>query len=174
MRRQTGAAHTDLADVLADQGRYAEAQAEYETALEIVKARRWKRVAVVSGQLGTLALRQGDLAEARRRYREALECFRAMGEEQTEAIVWHQLGRVAQGRGSGTRPSAATGRAWPSRSASATRRGGHDLQPTGHRGEGRRRPAQAERWYRRAIELDEEIGNASGLAIVTATSPTCC
>ena len=42
--------------------------------------------------------------------------------------------------------------------------GGHDLQPTGHRGGAAGRPAQAERWYRREIELDEEIGNPKEVA----------
>ncbi len=56
------------------------------------------RLAVIQGQLGTLALMQDDLAEARRRYREALDRFRAMGKEQSEAIATKQLGMVEQER----------------------------------------------------------------------------
>lgn len=92
---QTGVAHTDLADVLMLQGRYPEARAQYEAALKIAQALDDERgVAAVSGQLGTLALREGDFAEAERQYRDALARFRALGEPRAEAIGWHQLGMV--------------------------------------------------------------------------------
>ncbi len=51
---------------------------------------------VVEGQLGTLALVQGDLGEAVERYQAALQTFQQLGEPAAEATVWHQLGRAYQ------------------------------------------------------------------------------
>ncbi|MBE2236127.1 MAG: tetratricopeptide repeat protein, partial [Anaerolinea sp.] len=96
VKRQAGAAHADLADVLADLGRYAEARAEYAASIEAGKAIGDARmVAVGNGQLGTLALRQRDYGEARRRHRDALAAFQRLDEPGHEAIAWHQLGMVA-------------------------------------------------------------------------------
>lgn len=98
VRHQIAALHTDFANVLTDMGQYVAAKQEYEAALVIERELSDQRgEATDLGQLGTLALAQGDLKEARARYTEALQTFRAMGEQQTEAIVWHQLGRVAEG-----------------------------------------------------------------------------
>jgi len=97
VRRQTGAAQTDLADVLCDQGRYTEAKAAYQAGLEIMKELGDTRgVAVSKGQLGTLSYRQGELAEAAERYKEALALFQSLNEPASEAVGWHQLGRVYQ------------------------------------------------------------------------------
>lgn len=43
-----------------------------------------------------LALEQGDYAEAQSCYIAALDLFHAMGEPVSEAVVWHQLGAVAE------------------------------------------------------------------------------
>ncbi|MCI5150514.1 MAG: tetratricopeptide repeat protein, partial [Candidatus Electrothrix sp. MAN1_4] len=97
VRRQTGAFQTDLADVLADQGKYSQAKAAYQASLDIkaeiddVRGR-----AVVTGQLGTLAWRRGELAEAEERYKEALSLFQRINEPVMEAVAWHQLGVVYQ------------------------------------------------------------------------------
>ncbi len=99
VKRQTGAAHTDLADVLAEMGQFDAARQEYEAGLQEARSSNdEQQPAVVLGQLGTLALRQNDLNEARRRYLEALAIFRNMGEAQMEAVVWHQLGSRARGQ----------------------------------------------------------------------------
>jgi len=168
VRRQTGAAHTDLADALLDQGRYGEARAEYEASLEIKErlGGEERGIAVVQGQLGTLALMQRDLAEARRRYREALERFRALGEERSEAILWHQLGMVAQEAREWDeaercyRQSLAIGERIGDKAGAAT-----TCNQLAIVAKNSGRPAQAERWYRRAIELDEEIGNPKEVAM---------
>ncbi len=95
VKRELGALHTDLANVLRDQGDYAQARAAYESALLMFREVGDLRSAeVVEGQLGTLAWRQGDLAEAGQRYREALFAFRRLGEPQSEAACWHQFGMV--------------------------------------------------------------------------------
>jgi len=86
---------TDLADALRDQGRYAEARKAYEDGLDVAKDSRHLRAqGVTLGQLGTLALREGELRDAEQRYRAALALFQQLGEPAMEAGAWHQLGIV--------------------------------------------------------------------------------
>lgn len=97
VKRQTGAVHTDLADALRDLGRYAEAREHYEATLGVMREIDDERsVAVVLGQLGTLALLQRDYTGAHRRYTEALAAFQALGEPESEAQMWLGLGLIAQ------------------------------------------------------------------------------
>jgi len=97
VRQMAGPVHGDLADVLAELAKYDDARKEYELALEIAQAvGNARNAAVYLGQMGTLALKQGDLAEARRRYTDALIAFRNLGEPRYEAASWHKLGRVAE------------------------------------------------------------------------------
>lgn len=92
-----GKVYTDLADNLAATGQFDEAKQAYENGLKISREVDDQRgVGVKLGQMGTLAMRRGDLAEAARRYTEALDTFRKLGEPQSEAVIWHQLGMVAQ------------------------------------------------------------------------------
>jgi len=134
---QTGAAHTDLADVLMLQGRYPEARAQYEAALKIAQATDDERQqGVVSGQLGTLALQEGDFAGAERQYRDALARFHDMGEPRAEAIGWHQLGRVYEEA---------------VRSEQRAERRAELLQ-------------QAEEAYRQSLQLKEALGDPAGAA----------
>ncbi len=93
-----GKVHTELGDNLAAVGRFDEAQRAYESGLEVSSAVGDHRsVGVALGQLGTLALRRGDLAETARRFQEAKDTFRALGEPLEEAKSWHLLGSVALG-----------------------------------------------------------------------------
>ncbi|WOD41482.1 CHAT domain-containing protein [Nodosilinea sp. E11] len=97
VKRQRGALHTDLGDVLTAMGDYAGAKEAYEEGLKFIQAIGDERsVAAIQGQLGTLALVQGDLAAAATRYRAALTTFQGLGEPATEAVAWHQLGVVYQ------------------------------------------------------------------------------
>ncbi|MCP4353864.1 MAG: tetratricopeptide repeat protein [Desulfobacterales bacterium] len=97
VRRQTGVVHTDLADTLRNQGHYSEAKEQYEAALKIDESLGDKRGAAVDlGQLGTLAMLQRDYEEAKQRYKEALNHFKALGETQMESVAWHQLAMVAE------------------------------------------------------------------------------
>lgn len=97
VRREMGVVHTDLGDVLTDQGHYVEAREAYEAALVHIRAVDDDRSeGVVLGQLGTLALMQRDYAEARRRYQEALALNVRRGDVRGQAIWHHQLGRVAE------------------------------------------------------------------------------
>jgi tetratricopeptide (TPR) repeat protein len=97
IRRDVATNHNDIADVLTAMGQYADAKNEYETALKFMREIHDDRSeGAILGQLGTLAMKQGDLNEARKRYLEVLEMRQRSGELQGQAIYWHQLGRVAQ------------------------------------------------------------------------------
>ncbi|MCI5193429.1 MAG: tetratricopeptide repeat protein, partial [Candidatus Electrothrix sp. AU1_5] len=97
VRRETGGAWTDLADVLCDQRQYKEAKEAYQAGLELSEELSDKRdIAVSKGQLGTLAYVQGELAEAAEQYQEALALFQRINEPVMEAVAWHQLGLVYQ------------------------------------------------------------------------------
>jgi tetratricopeptide (TPR) repeat protein len=92
-----GTLHTDLADVLTDQGEFAKARAEYNLGLEIYKELHNQRgQGVTLGQLGTLAMLEGDLADAVQRFQEALKLFQSLGEPGMVAVAHHQLGVVFQ------------------------------------------------------------------------------
>lgn len=94
IQRRTGTLHTDLADAFSHVGDYAQAKAYYEQSLAIKKeiGGDTRGVAVVQGQLGTLAMLQGDLLAAEQRYQSALTLFASLNEPKAEATLWHQLG----------------------------------------------------------------------------------
>jgi tetratricopeptide (TPR) repeat protein len=93
VRRLTGNLQADLADSLRDMGHYVGARAAYEASLEINKDIGDDRgVAVAEGQLGTLAMFEGDLKKAERLYKEALKRFQTLNEPASEAVLHHQLG----------------------------------------------------------------------------------
>ena len=97
VQRHRGVLHTDLADVLTDQGKYAEARAEYERGLESGKELNdLRRQGVTLGQLGTLSMMEGDLADAVQRFQEALTLFQSLGEPAMEAVAQHMLGMAFQ------------------------------------------------------------------------------
>ncbi|MCP4105769.1 MAG: tetratricopeptide repeat protein [Desulfobacteraceae bacterium] len=98
VKRHMGLLNTDLGDVLTDMGDYDGAKTAYESALAIDEEIGGdpRGTAVTKGQLGTLAMLQGNLQEAAQRYLDALGTFRQLNEPESEAIIWHQLGRVHQ------------------------------------------------------------------------------
>jgi tetratricopeptide (TPR) repeat protein len=92
-----GSVYTDLGNNLAAVGQFDAAQRAYENSLGISHEVEDKRNVIVTlSRLAELALRRNNLAEADRLYTEALTNFQVLGEPQSEAIVWHQLGRVAE------------------------------------------------------------------------------
>jgi len=182
--RQMGVTHADLADVLMLQGRYAEARAQYEAALKIVEALGDERsVATVSAQLGTLALQEGDFAEAERQYRAALARSHALGETRMEAIGWHQLGRVYQeagGReqGVGSRGVGSSRAALLQQAEEAYRQSLQLDEALGDQAGAAKtanqlaqvaqmagRPANAARWYRRALRDFQAAGQMQYVAV---------
>jgi tetratricopeptide (TPR) repeat protein len=161
VKRERGGRLTDLADVLSDHGRYAEAREKYEEGLEIFKElENLLGQGVSLGQLGTLAMLEGNLEEAVARYQDALILFQQLQESATEAIVWHQLGMAFQqarqwdeaerhyreaariDEGDGRLASAA--QTW-NQLAVVNRQAG--------------KPAAAETWYRKAIEGGHQAGD---------------
>jgi len=161
VKREAGAAHTGLADVLRDLGRYVEARAEYEASIEAGKSVDDARmVAVSNGQLGTLALQQRDYAEARRRHGDALAAFQRLDEPGMEAVAWHQLGIVAQEE-----------RAWDEaercyRESVRLKEAAGDLPGVARTANqlgivcvNAGRPAEAETWHRRALDAFATLGD---------------
>ncbi|MGI2908789.1 CHAT domain-containing protein [Tolypothrix sp. VBCCA 56010] len=95
VKRQMANLQTHLADALMFMGKYEEARIAYEAGLVIAKELGDLRSAAVSnGQLGTLAMLQGNLPEAEQRYREVLTTFQQLNEPAKQATAWHQLGMV--------------------------------------------------------------------------------
>jgi|GEM_PF-258765 tetratricopeptide (TPR) repeat protein len=95
VKRTRGTHHKDLADVLRDQGRFAEAREQYQTALRVFEELDEVRSrGAILGQLGALAMAEGNLADAQTRYRDALTLFQHLREPTSEAVIWHQLGIV--------------------------------------------------------------------------------
>jgi tetratricopeptide (TPR) repeat protein len=163
--------HTDLANVLADLGQYVEAKKEYEDGLKIKQELNDDRGAGVSlGQLGTLAMTQGDLNEARKLFIEAVDLFRRIGEAQHEAIYLHQLGMVAQEQAQ--RVGAQYAAPYYEEAELCYKQsltikeslGDWALAATSCNqlalvAQNAGRPAEAERWYLRTLELDEKVGS---------------
>jgi tetratricopeptide (TPR) repeat protein len=148
----------ELADVLTDQGKYAQAREAYEEALKIdEQIGDLRNQGVDLGELGRLALEQRDYGEAQARYTAALQLFHRLGEPATEAVEWHQLGLVAQRQ-----------QAW----VEAERCYRESLTIEEQLGDSARaamtcnqlakvslgadRPVEAEGWYRRGLELFEK------------------
>ena len=161
-----GRVYTDLADNLAANGQFDEAEQAYEISLKIKEEDGdHRQLGVVFGQMGTLAMLRGDLAVAAQRYTIALETFRRLGEPPMEAVAWHQLGMVAQ-----------KAQNWEEaercyREAVRIHEQNHDLtkMASGFNqlaivAKGADRLDDAERWYLRAVEVDEQIGNPKELA----------
>jgi tetratricopeptide (TPR) repeat protein len=165
VQRETGTVHLDLADVLRHQGDYAGARDTYETSLEIIEKMDDDRtVAVINGQLGTLALLQQNLQEAERRHQEALRIFRLLDEPAMEAAAQHQLGRTYQEAGE-----------WDA-AEQAYRHAAHLFESQGDANTGTSwdqlaqvieaagRSDEAEAWYRKAITARKQAGDQLGIA----------
>jgi tetratricopeptide (TPR) repeat protein len=164
VKRKKGVLQTDLADVLTDMGDYDGARKSYEKSLAI-KDGDIRGEVVVLGQLGTLALLQGNLQEATQRYTEALAIFHSLNEPETEATIYHQLGRVYEKderwdeaeqvyrKAACIRESvgnlAGMAQTW-SQLAIVT-------QLTG-------KPEEAEAWFRKTLNLDKQLGNNKNIA----------
>lgn len=166
VKRHRGALHTDLADVLAAQGRYADARKEYENGLEIKRELKDLRGEGVSlGQFGTLALQEGDLAEAVRRYQAALTLFQRLGEPAMEAVAQHQLGMAfqqAQQWEPAEQHYRESARLFEEQCDLAHAAGTWNQLAMVNERLGR--PEAAETWYRKAIDGGRRTGDRAALA----------
>lgn len=97
VQRQISLLHTGLADVFGGEGNFTQAKIHYEHALTIAQELGDTcGLAVIQGQLGTLAMWQGDFAEAEQSHKMALAIFQSLKEPKAEATAWHQLGLLYQ------------------------------------------------------------------------------
>ena len=161
-----GTLHSDLGEVLRATGRYVEARKSYEAALKIAERLKDLRAQAVDlGQLGTLALAEGKLDEALTRYRAALRLFQKIHEPAMEAAAWHQLGRVFHAQrewNEAYRHYREAARINEERGnlAGAAQAWGELAVVDRDAG----RPAAAETWYRKAIDVLRTSGNHVRLA----------
>jgi len=175
VKRQTGVCWIDLADALRDLGRYAEARLAYLAGLKIAEELQdLRNQAVVMGQLGTLAMQDGQHDDALQRYWDALSLFQSLEEPATEAIAWHQLGRVHQKTHQWPdaedcyRKSAEINEALGNKSGAAS-----TWNQLARVNESQGKPVAAETWYRKAVaqyrqdndklRLSVCLGNLAGL-----------
>jgi tetratricopeptide (TPR) repeat protein len=164
VQRQTSNLYTDIATVLTNMGCYADAQAAYEQSLTIDRETGDSRgEAVTQGQLGTLALLQGNLAEAEKRYKTALTIFQCFDEPAHEALAWHLLGIVYQTG----KPKQWEAAEHAYRQAANIREAQGDLSGAAQTWnnlavvmENMGKLADAEAWYRKAIEINKQFCNA--------------
>ena len=166
VKRHRGILHTDLADVLSAQGRFADAREQYEAGLAIkTELNDLRGQGVTLGQLGTLAMSEGNLAEAQTRYRDALALFQRLREPTMEAVAWHQLGMVfqeAQNWDEAERHYRESARLEEANGnlAGAAQTWNNLAALTENAG----RPEAAETWYRKAIEANRELSGDVELA----------
>ncbi|WP_300327673.1 tetratricopeptide repeat protein, partial [Accumulibacter sp.] len=93
---------TEQADCLTALGRLDEAAQAYEQAIALAEqAHAERQVAVGKGQLGSVRLLQRRFPEALAAWGEARERFAALGEAESVAVAWHQIGMVHQDAGNG-------------------------------------------------------------------------
>jgi tetratricopeptide (TPR) repeat protein len=153
---------SEAGNCLLDLGRYDPAAAAYEEAIRRGEQQGDLRgVAVSKGQLATVRRRQQRYGEALEAYKEARDTFSRLNEPGSVAIVWHQIGIVYQEAG---QPEAAE-EAYNQSLAIEVRIGNLAGQAStlGQLGnlyvDVLQRPEEAVAFYRRAAEIDREIGD---------------
>ena len=160
-----------LGDALRGKGKYPEAREAYEEAFNIAKRQGdLRQQAVVQGQLGTLAEMQGDYAEARSRHTSALALFHALGEPAMEADAWRQLGIVAREQ----KDWAGAERCYRESLALEEQLGIAGAAETYNQlatvAEGADRPAEAEDWYKQALEVYGQLQPGSSAQATALTN----
>jgi tetratricopeptide (TPR) repeat protein len=177
VRREIGLVQTDLADVLREQGRSAEAKTAYQAGLEIAEEQGDKRqMSVVLGQLDSLAQMQGKLTEAAERHKDAISFFHSINEPAMEAVAWHKLGMVYQKAKALEASEQNYRKSSQLKEEYSLMTGSHQIaricEATG-------RLAEGEKWYRKALKAfqDEEdrpnsARTLNNLASLLVNNPT--
>ena len=83
---------------MTDLGRYDEAGAAYEQAIQ-VELGDARSVAVAKGQLAGVRIRQKRYVEALDLYAEVRKTFQELGEPGYVGVAWHQIGMVHENAG---------------------------------------------------------------------------
>jgi tetratricopeptide (TPR) repeat protein len=167
VKRKMAVLQAGLADALTDMGDYDGARKVYESALAIVKEINDHRsVGAINGQLGTLAMLQGNLQEAETLIIEAISTFQRLNEPEHEAINLHKLGSVYKeaeqwdAAEQAYRESAQI-QEYQGNLAGAAKTWNqlaHVTQLTG-------KPEEAEAWYRKAIDGAKTAGDRLQVSI---------
>jgi tetratricopeptide (TPR) repeat protein len=149
-----------------NRGDYAEAEREYQRALDI-NERIGDEAGISSSHhnLGVIANLRGDYSEAERQIRFSLDIDERIGDEAGKAISYSELGALAQLRGDYAEAEREFRRAIDIHEGigdqAALAGGYHNLGILAYeRGD----YAEAEREYRRALDINERIGNQAGVA----------
>ena len=155
--RQRGVLLTDLGSVLRSQGQYQQAERAHEEALKIAEQQGDLGSQGVSlGQLGKVSLEQRDYSKTEMRYNSELKIFHALEDPVREAIAWHNLGDVAKEQKEWVkaeqcyRKSLALNEQVGNMVNAAIACNQLALLAEGSR------PAEAEGWFKRALELFEQ------------------
>ncbi len=161
VKQLRGTIYTELGIVFGQLGKYDQAQQTYEDSLAIYKELNDREgVAVVEGQLGSLAILQNDLATALERYHSALATFQQIQDLTKEAVAWQQLGTVYQecqdwaAADQAYRESARISEQQENITGAAATYGQLAIL-----NERMQDLSQAEHWYRKALKIARKIGD---------------
>jgi tetratricopeptide (TPR) repeat protein len=157
--------------VLRDQGNFAKARENYLSSLDIKRQLRGdtRGEGVVLGQLGTLALREGDLAEAVKSYHEALKLFQRLNEPLSQAAIHHQLGVALYLAKQWDEAETSLRRAAELKVSQGLFVGRNSASTTWNMlallNQQARRPEAAETWFRKVIGATRQVGEKVTLSI---------
>jgi tetratricopeptide (TPR) repeat protein len=162
VKRLMSALQTDLADALMDKGDDDGAKKYYQKSLAIDKeiGGDARGEAVVLGQLGTLAMLQGNRQEATKYYTEVRNIFYRLNEPEGEAVFYNQQGMVYQEDGQWEAAEQAYRKAaqlFESQGNLAGATGVWNNLALVNKGAGK--PEEAEAWYRKVIEGGKAVEN---------------
>jgi tetratricopeptide (TPR) repeat protein len=164
VKRQRGTIYADLGDVLRKLGEYDRAQQACEDSLAICKELDDRRAsAVVGGQLGTLAMLQGDLTTAIDQYHSALTTFQQLQEPKKEAVTWDLLGTVYEEG----QDWAAADRAYRESARLEEQQGNilgaaNTYNQLAILNEKMQKLSEAEQWYWKALQIARQVGYQIG------------
>jgi tetratricopeptide (TPR) repeat protein len=167
VKQVRGQLRVGLGNALANQGKFAAAREQYEFSLEIKKeVNDIRGYAVAVGQLGALAIEEGNTVDAVNRYREALDLARRIGEPAAQAGIEHQLGVAFQKSNQleqaeqHYREAASLSERIGNLAAAAT-----TWNQLAIVSDILGKPQTAERWYRKSIDASKQFGATFATAI---------